>query len=307
LIVTLYRGAKAPDPIGAPERTWPEFCEDIAASVNELTDAPATAKREAQKVALLAFGPYRLRANQARADHNVEAGTLLVADVDRCDGAALCASIEALGIAALVYESPSSPNEDGSDRVRVVAPITRELAPNEIDPVRLVFAELVGLDPETSGVAGALGASRIFFVGRLHDSPERAVWTCEGAPVNVDALLEAAGELAPSPAPAAPRANVDPAGDDEIGAIIGAHGAFRGRRHDLAGAIGGALRRLSVGRGRAEALGRAYFGEEKWGEHGAWLLGAFDKPAAEVSGRVRAVQGRHAGRAVGRRLVHDVG
>lgn len=286
--ITLYKGITETTPIDAHDFTWDELCTQLSEAVNTPPDAPEKAAPKRQKERMLAFSPHALHERQSRSRAAVERVTALVIDVDRCDGAALCGAIEALGVTAFVYESPSSPNDDGTDRVRVVAPTTRDMLPAECDPVRLVFAEMLGLDPDESGVAGALGAERIFFLGRLHGSPERSVWRNDGAPVDVDAFLAAAGELTATPRPAAPRANVEAAptaSDDEIGALIGAHDQFRGRRHDLAGALGGELRKLGVPRARAESLGRAWLGEEKWDEHGAWFLGAFDKAPEEVSGR----------------------
>jgi hypothetical protein len=73
----------------------------------------------------------------------------------------------------LIYESPSSAPD--AERVRVVVPVDRELAPSECRASRIAFAHALGLAP-SCGVLGAIDAAKLFFAGRLHGTPDRRVW-----------------------------------------------------------------------------------------------------------------------------------
>lgn len=172
--ITVYRGAKQPEPIAQDDfPSWDALADELEAMTRELPTAPPTASAEAQKKTMLAFGPHRLR-EPYRCAANVEAVTLLVIDVDRlADLGALLEHVEALGAPALVYASPS--DTPTARRVRVVAPMSRPLAPDECRDARQRFAELLGLAPGC-GVEGAIEASKLFFIGRLHGTPEREVW-----------------------------------------------------------------------------------------------------------------------------------
>lgn len=184
ITLSTFRGARATTPhvdIG----TWAEHVD----AIREAAQAYAPAK-----TAMLAIGPYRLHEGATRADKNVEVITLLAIDVDACDVEALLSALAEMHADALVY-STASDDPDGPDdarRVRVIARPSREITPDECEHTRLAFAESLGLAPGC-GAEKALDASRIFFVGRLHDTPERDVWTPEDAsdlmPVDVDALL----------------------------------------------------------------------------------------------------------------------
>src|SRR5690606_14506768 len=75
-------------------------------------------------------------------------------------------------------------------RVRVCAPVTRPIAPDEIKHVRRAFAESIGIGPGC-GVETADAASQIMFAGRVAGTPPRETWRNEGAPVDVDKLTAA--------------------------------------------------------------------------------------------------------------------
>lgn len=172
--ITVYRGAAQPAPIAQEDfATWPDLADELEAMARTEPTAPATASPEAQKKTLLAFGPHRL-SKPYRCAANVDAVTLLVIDIDRIDDLdTLLEHVEALGSPALVYASPSDTPE--ARRVRVVAPMSHELAPAECRGARLRFAEVLGLAPGC-GVEGAIEASKLFFAGRLHGTPARKVW-----------------------------------------------------------------------------------------------------------------------------------
>jgi hypothetical protein len=161
--VTIYSGAKAPEPIAQDDLTWPELCDEIEAMAEiEYPD----------KLSMLAIGPHRLRVPYRKLE-NVEAVTLLVIDVDRVDDLdALLERAESLA-PVLVYASPSDTPE--ARRVRVLAPVSRELAPDECARARFAFAELMGLAPG-AGVEGCKDAAKLFFVGRLAGTAPRDVW-----------------------------------------------------------------------------------------------------------------------------------
>lgn len=153
--------------------TWTELADELEAMTREPSGAPANASREAQKERLLAFAPHRL-AVPHRLAQNVEAVTFLVIDVDVLpDVDALVARITHLGIDALMYASPSDVPD--ARRVRIVAPCSREITPAECRATRYAFAEMLGLEPG-QGVEGAHEAAKLFFIGRLHDTPEREIW-----------------------------------------------------------------------------------------------------------------------------------
>ena len=175
--LTLYRGGKAPVPVSQDDfEDWDEAATAIEDLVSRTSGAPESASREDQKLQLLAFAPHRLHTPH-RLLKNVEEVTLLVIDVDQCSTEYMVAALEALNIDALMYTSPSDYPEGAEDnrRVRVVAPIDRPISVAECKQTRLAFAESLGLEPGC-GVAGAPEASRIFFAGRLHDTPGREFW-----------------------------------------------------------------------------------------------------------------------------------
>lgn len=293
MIVTLYRGAKQPIPERADEFTWHELVEGLRDLVSRETGAEPEAREDTQKEALLAWSPVRL-SKPYRLLANVEAVTALVIDVDNADVDTITDAIVRLGLAAIVYGSPRD-HVEGLRRVRVVSPITREILPSECRATRLRFAELLEVQPGC-GVEEACSAEKLFFAGRMHDAyyealdlaPEREFAVNDGAPVDVDALLaeplvQAWGE-SPERAIIQSDVMITPATDDVIGSAIGAHESFRGRRHDLSGAVAGTLRKMGVSASRGEALGRAWL-REKWAEHGDWFLGAWTRAAEDVTGR----------------------
>src|ERR1051325_11140487 len=97
--VTIYRGAKAPEPIGQEDLAWPALVAELEAALGE------TAPR---KEALLAFGPYRLRDGAGRSDAAVLERTFIALDSDDgTDPEAYQARLIELGLAGYVYTSPS--------------------------------------------------------------------------------------------------------------------------------------------------------------------------------------------------------
>lgn len=163
-------------------RAWSDVADEIEALALQAerprkTDLPAISFAKLSQ-------PYNV-------DEHVECLTAIAIDVDRCNLAALRAAIKRRKLAALVYASPS---DDASDpdarRVRVCAPVTRPIAPDEIKHVRRAFAEAIGIGPGC-GVETAEAASQIMFAGRVEGTPARETWRHEGAPVDVDALLAA--------------------------------------------------------------------------------------------------------------------
>lgn len=195
---TLYGGAKNPWPIqrhdfGSFDDVVHSLSGMLAFEARRLDAMPDESARDhgkRVKEGLLYFGPYRLKPETSRLDVNVEHLTLLVSDLDRCDLLDVGARLQALGLGAFIYGSPSddAAGPDDARRVRVVCPVSRPIAPSECAFTRLAFAEALGLAPGC-GADGVPPPSIGFFVGRLPDTPERVCERIEGAPVNVDALM----------------------------------------------------------------------------------------------------------------------
>jgi hypothetical protein len=179
-LLTLYQGARNPVPLRADDwPSWAELCSDLAVLL---------ATEATEKTDLFAIGPHRL-AKPYRLDANVAALDLLALDVDRCDASALLDRIEALGLAAAVYGSPSDdPTKPDTRRVRVLAPASRPILPAECAATRCAFAELLELEPG-QGVEACLNPGGLFFVGRIEGTPPRAWAWRDGAAVDVDGLL----------------------------------------------------------------------------------------------------------------------
>jgi hypothetical protein len=165
--VTIYRGAKAPEPLAQDDLPWPELCDEIEAMAEIEYD---------DKLAMLAIGPHRLT-TPYRNLANVAEVTLLVIDVDRCDPEAVAERLREIEIDALMYASPSDDPDGPADarRVRVLAPVSRPMTKEECGRARFTFAEALGLGPG-QGVEGAPDASRLFFVGRLAGTAPRQIW-----------------------------------------------------------------------------------------------------------------------------------
>jgi hypothetical protein len=283
IALTVYRGAFRPKPAAQDEfPSWGELADEITAMVGELTGAPPDATHADQKEQLLAIGPYALSAPH-RKNENVLHVSFLVIDVDHGDPLSVVAHLTELGVAALVYASPSDTPEDR--RFRVLAPVSRPIEPEKCRETRLAFAELLGLGPG-SGVEGAIDASKLFFVGRLHDTPERDVWRIEGAELDVDALGEPALEWKP-PAPTAalvPLAELPPA-NAGIVAALGSYLLHQGRVFHMCGGVGGLMRKMGFTREQCDATLREWLPDTP-GAHSRiqWALQAWNHPADAVSG-----------------------
>ncbi len=172
--LTVYRGAQNAVPVAQDDfETWDEAADELEAMTRETPGCPASANRERQKLAMLAFGPHRLR-EPHRKLANVEHVTLMVIDVDKLISvAALLASAQDVAEHGMIYESPSS--TDDAPRVRVVCPITRPIRVDECYAQRLGFARMLGL-PHDCGVKGAVDAAKLFFAGVHFGDRERQAW-----------------------------------------------------------------------------------------------------------------------------------
>jgi hypothetical protein len=300
---TLYRGARNPVPLRTDQfATWDEYVDALHDIVSDTA---------ADKTALLAIGPHRLR-TPYRARENVAAATCLAIDVDKCDLKALAARIDC---AAIVYGSPSDEASGPSDarRVRVLAPVSREMTPDECGPARLAFAERLGLAPGC-GVESCLDAARLYFIGRIEGTPEREWRTWDGAAVDVDALLArplvhswtrdvATATTVATDAPA----RLSPARDAAIGAVVSALGDAHdhdGRKWQICGALGGLTRRLGWRVEECAALIRTWLpaGDPSVDVTAGvtWACAAWVRPASEVTGAgaLRELVGREVGDAI---------
>jgi hypothetical protein len=120
-------------------------------------------------------------------DENTRALTALPIDVDTAPDS-LIDVLEASCLSLFVYASPSDPNPDGTRRLRIVAELSRPIAPAEVEHARLALAEHLGIGPG-QGVESAKAVSQVMFAGRLHGTPKRDVWQFDGEPLDVDALM----------------------------------------------------------------------------------------------------------------------
>lgn len=151
---------------------WAELADSLEYLVQDTPAGPIDAPPAEQKTRLIAFGPYKMRCNH-RLNENITHLSLIVLDVDTdCDPDAIAERLDGLGD-ALMYASPSDTPKDR--RVRVIVPANRPITPNESKGTRYALAARLGLSPDC-GVRRAHDAARLFFVGRLHGSPERDVW-----------------------------------------------------------------------------------------------------------------------------------
>ena len=165
-------------------------------------DAVARKKAiNAAKQSMRAIGPHVLDGTRAKA--NVREVTLLVWDVDGAPQDAWLAAIALLkaeGVAHIAYGSPGDDASASTRKVRLILPLSRPLVPTENDPLRAAVGKALGLVHDSV----ATDPSRIYFVGRLAQSPERAWWHGDGKPIDPADWVEEIAALAPTPA--APRA-----------------------------------------------------------------------------------------------------
>lgn len=120
-------------------------------------------------------------------DANTRALTALPIDVDTAP-ASLIDVLEASCLSLFVYASPSDPNPDGSRRLRIVAELSRPIAPAEVEHARLALAEHLGIGPG-QGVESAKAVSQVMFAGKLHGTPARDTWRFAGEALDVDELM----------------------------------------------------------------------------------------------------------------------
>jgi hypothetical protein len=285
--VTLYAGARDPEPKLVAEKPWNELADRLSELANRPTDALVGASPEEQKRRMAAWSPHRLRPDTTRAEANVEEVTLLVLDVDAGDPDAVAARMVERGWAGLLYESPSSTDE--APRFRVVSPITSKIAPDDSRETRLAFAEALGLEPGC-GVEGAVDASKLFFAGCTHGTRPRGVMRVEGKPVDVATLPAPVKAWGAAKAPAVDVVQLAelPTADNGIAASLGDWRAHTGRKWDLCGDVGGLMYRAGYTRMQCAAVIAAWLpADEPTVDVDAgirWALGAWDKDASDVTG-----------------------
>ena len=168
------------------DMTWPQFCSAIQRLAARTVPADDRAERKKQLPALNTVKLSKPHNENA----NVEHLTALPIDVDSGDLAGTVERAEKLGLAALFYESPSSPNADQSDRFRVVVPVDAPIAPEGVKHARKALAELLGVGPG-QGVEHADAASQVFFMGGFEGDPERWVFDTAGRPASTEYLTQA--------------------------------------------------------------------------------------------------------------------
>lgn len=248
--LTVYAGAHDPVPIAQDDLSWPELVSEL--------DGAASLIASPEKEGLTAFSPVRLNKPHRKAA-NVEHVTALFIDVDRANLPAIEGAINSLGIAAVVYGSPS--DDPGSEvrRVRIVAPVDRVIKPDECRATRIAFAEVLGLEPGC-GVEGAIDPAKIFFVGRVEGTAERYFRHFDGEPVPVDTLLatplkfEWGGKRSTT---STPLAELPPA-EAGIVAALGHPRDHAGRKWEMLGHVGGLMRKQGFTAEQCEAVVREW-------------------------------------------------
>lgn len=168
-----------PSPLAEREDTFPTWGEVIDA-IEDLVQVEAP-----EKNGLYSIGPYVLtvgpNGRKRRSNAAVLAVTCMMLDVDRPGPGGvqgLQARLRELDVPALIYGSPSDTPE--ARRVRVMAPLSRPLAPEECARTRVAFANALGLRPDC-GVMECLDPARIFYCGRVEGTPPRYFWANRGA------------------------------------------------------------------------------------------------------------------------------
>lgn len=280
ITLAVFAGAKASRPAAHDTfTTWAELTQELIAALTQRE--PEKDKRDC-----LAFGTYRLRmASDGRAagrsDAAVLAHTAITIDVDGCEIEPILDTLDRIGWSALVYASASDPGESEPTRrrVRIIAPVDREILGSEIKSARHHFAEALGLKPG-QGVERADASQQIFFIGRAlsdkgtlipnGDRP-RDYWLTGGGglltesapcPVPVDKLLSppltytwtvtpAGAKPRPAPAASVGEVSIVPSDEGRVGALLAALGPHwqdpgvevPGGRRQLLRALGGYLAR----------------------------------------------------------------
>lgn len=236
--ITVYEGAKAPNPIAHDTLTWTELGDEIEALIAE----PA-----ASKETMRAIGPYRLREGATRANRNVERMAAVIAldvDHDLPDLGVLRDDIRSLGVAAIVYTSPSDPNPDGSRRARIFL-LSEPHAPEQCWPVRRAAAALLGVTPDKQ----TKDPSRILFAGMLEGSADRECYRIDGEPLALAWLDLEANDPTPPPRPQTRRAAPSSAAPGErveqVIEIVEPH--YTENRHELVRALGSWLATYPLG------------------------------------------------------------
>lgn len=175
-----FANAYTKAPAEQTETDWAGLCSRLERL------AKTTAKRGADKRTLPAW----TAADMAEAynnDANTRALTALPIDVDTAPDE-LIEVLKASCLNLFVYTSPSDPNPDGTRRLRIVANLSRPIAPAEVEHARLALAEHLGIGPG-QGVESAKAVSQVMFAGRLHGTPPRDTWCFDGDALDVDSLL----------------------------------------------------------------------------------------------------------------------
>lgn len=178
-----FANAYTKAPAEQSETDWAGLCARLT-RLAKTTAKPGDPKQRKKEL------PAWTAADMAEAynnDENTRALTALPIDVDTAPDS-LIEVLEASCLDLFVYASPSDPNPDGTRRLRIVANLSRPIAPAEVEHTRLALAEHLGIGPG-QGVESAKAVSQVMFAGRLHGTPARDVWKFDGDPLDVDQIM----------------------------------------------------------------------------------------------------------------------
>ena len=282
-MISVFACAQSNTPVAVDDLTFDELAAEIESLCYHEHD---TAQDKTQ---LPLIGPYRLRDGATRAANAIETmASAAWIDVDHdLDIDALQSRIDALGLNAIVYGSPSD-DPEGERKARIIVELDREHTPAQAWAVRAHIADALGVTPDPS----TSDASRGFFAGRLRGTPPRFFLRMRGEPYRIDRIPAPAPALrvvedAPPPDDPDRRPEIDAAQWAVLGAL-GSAGEYEGRKHHTVGALGGVLRQAGWTRRDAEELVRRWIEDDARNTEAGvrWALGAWDKPTDEVSGRI---------------------
>jgi hypothetical protein len=178
-----YRDAYTKTPAEQVELDWPALCDRLERLAKTMAKPGDPIQRKKELPAWTAAEMSEAYNNDA----NTVALTALPIDVDSAPEA-LLEVLEASGLSLFAYASPSDPNPDGTRRLRIVAELSRPIAPGEVEHARLALAEYLGIGPG-QGVESAKAASQVMFAGRLHGTPVRECWRFDGEALDVAELM----------------------------------------------------------------------------------------------------------------------
>ncbi len=158
------------------EGTWHELANELAQQIQTATCW------KGKKDFLPGWAPIEL--DGPRRNKNVRSIHAVVLDLDHCPPEDL-ERLKALPVLGMIHTSASDPNEDGTRRIRVIIILDKPIEPKAFARVRqatIDLFDLSGVDENVKVVA------RLYYLGKIEDTPNREVIFLNGPPLPVDDL-----------------------------------------------------------------------------------------------------------------------